>query len=580
MGTPRLHLAVLLALIGCDGTIADAPQPGLTGPGIGERSGPIDPEDRAGSLFPDETQVFLAPRVWRLRDAEYTALVEAAIGGAVAWEDDHLLDANNYHYSGSQEGLRMPRANVDTLARMADRIGAAAREHLPRAYPCLESGDDGCAESAIRAIMSVLLRGDLRDDQAAMLARFAHLRSEGLSLLDALVETVQTAAMLPRVVFRTEGSDAARMSGVETATALAYLLWREPPDAALLEAAEDGRLDDGERRAEVARTMMNDPRFEARFGHFLAEWLGYRFLDGTVKDSDEHPWYTPETVLAMQAEIDGFVAEVLRNRNGSFIELLTSQTGFAPDTLPEAYAGDRMDGERILTRAGLALMPGVIAARSGELETKPMKRAQLILQRLFCRELHAPDDVDFGLLPEVADDATQREKFTPLGEIAGCAGCHQALNPVAFALESYDSAGVYRTMDGVHPIDPSASMEGTRDPIGAFASAVELFTRAATTADAQGCFVENAFEAIFGIEPTHCTTSLLPEGMSVAECLQCANSEGADEECQAVRRGVRRGADPVLREAFEAFEASDYDMREVFVAFVRSDYFVQREARP
>lgn len=289
--------------------------------------------------------------------------------------------------------------------------------------------------------------------------------------------------------------------------------------------------------------MVADPRFERRLQGFLAEWLGYQFLDGTTKNDAQHPWYDDAVIAAMQAEIEAFVRFVLDERGGAFEALLASQEGHAPDTLPEAYAGDLVEEGRVRTRAGLALLPGVISARSGERATKPMKRAQLLLERLYCVEIHAPDDVDFTLAPSEDEVATERERFEQVAEVRSCAGCHGALNPIGFALESYDAAGVHRTHDGDARIDPSGSMGLPLSESTSFEDAVALMRWSATSVDARACFVRNVFEATFGVAPD-------------------------------------AGAEPTLRATYRAFEAAGFDVREVFVALAGSEYFLVREAAP
>ena len=44
-----------------------------------------------------------------------------------------------------------------------------------------------------------------------------------------------------------------------------------------------------------------------------------------------------------------------------------------------------------------------------------------------------------------------------------CAGCHQLMDPVGFALEQFDAVGTWRTTDGVNTIDASSVMyDGTK----------------------------------------------------------------------------------------------------------------------
>jgi len=44
-----------------------------------------------------------------------------------------------------------------------------------------------------------------------------------------------------------------------------------------------------------------------------------------------------------------------------------------------------------------------------------------------------------------------------------CASCHSIMDPIGFALENFDNAGKWRTMDGIAPIDASGQLvDGTK----------------------------------------------------------------------------------------------------------------------
>ena len=121
-------LALLLVLAGCEGVIGEPPAARRPSGSPGAPPLPDEPlaDAPAPRAFPGTDAAALPTRVWRLTDAEYRALVEDALGGPVAFEDDLLVATGEGHYANALAGLRMPRANVDALDALAAAAGAAS----------------------------------------------------------------------------------------------------------------------------------------------------------------------------------------------------------------------------------------------------------------------------------------------------------------------------------------------------------------------------------------------------------------------------------------------------------------------
>ena len=83
-----------------------------------------------------------------------------------------------------------------------------------------------------------------------------------------------------------------------------------------------------------------------------------------------------------------------------------------------------------------------------------------------------PPPPDVPSLPSAREDGvaeTMRERLAQHRTNAVCASCHNTIDPLGFALESYDAIGGFRTTDGggtpfdtAIPIDPSGTLvDGT-----------------------------------------------------------------------------------------------------------------------
>jgi hypothetical protein len=64
---------------------------------------------------------------------------------------------------------------------------------------------------------------------------------------------------------------------------------------------------------------------------------------------------------------------------------------------------------------------------------------------------------------EAADDVPVRVRMEAHRSNAVCASCHRIMDPIGFALESFDGVGTWRTRDGHHPVDNSGVfVDGTK----------------------------------------------------------------------------------------------------------------------
>ena len=83
---------------------------------------------------------------------------------------------------------------------------------------------------------------------------------------------------------------------------------------------------------------------------------------------------------------------------------------------------------------------------SGPLETKPITRGAWIAGVIF-NSPPPPPPAEVPPLPEekeLDESLTLRERFADHRERADCAGCHEKLDPLGFALENFDPVGRWR----------------------------------------------------------------------------------------------------------------------------------------
>jgi hypothetical protein len=151
-----------------------------------------------------------------------------------------------------------------------------------------------------------------------------------------------------------------------------------------------------------------------------------------------------------------FVADLVR-RDGSVLDLLAADHTFVNEPLAKFYglplaAGAewrRADDLRSHGRGGILGLAAVLAKQSGASRTSPTLRGNWVSEVLLGEKLpKPPKDV-----PQLADDesASQelsvRELVEKHARDAACAKCHVKVDPLGFALESFDAIGRRRDQD-------------------------------------------------------------------------------------------------------------------------------------
>lgn len=167
-------------------------------------------------------------------------------------------------------------------------------------------------------------------------------------------------------------------------------------------------------------------------------------------------------------------------------------------------------------RAGILTHPAWLVAHSGNFDTDPIHRGIWVYEKLLAGVLgDVPPDVD-ARIPE-DPHKTLRERMEPLRDGA-CWKCHQKINPLGEAFETYDDFGRYR--DRFHldaegrstprasattkPVDATGSFEtiGVDELQGDYGNAVEMIHAIARTDRARQSILRHLFRFMLGRNET------------------------------------------------------------------------------
>jgi hypothetical protein len=246
------------------------------------------------------------------------------------------------------------------------------------------------------------------------------------------------------------------VDGVALASRLSFFLWSSPPDDELLEMGVNGGLEDSSSRQSQVARMLNDPRSNAFIENFVGQWLQLRNLEMRARpDIKMFPDFDDNLRQAFRQETQMLFAHVLRE-NLPLHELMTANYTFVNERLARHYGIEGVYGSRFRkvelddrNRWGLFGHGSILALTSATSRTSPIMRAKFVLSEFF----NNPPPPPFPNVPALEASApegrpsTVREQLERHRRDPVCAGCHDVMDPVGFALENFDVDGSWRDID-------------------------------------------------------------------------------------------------------------------------------------
>jgi hypothetical protein len=372
----------------------------------------------------------------------------------------------------------------DTGADRNLHIGAVLVEgplHLPPTNLVRESllqctavpGSPACADEIL---VSFLRRAWRRPPTNQELDRYLGLvrtaLSEGGQFEDGIALALRASLVSPHFIFRVEvdpdpTSDAPHpLTDHELATRLSYFLWSSMPDEELLTLADQGALQDDEVLAAQTERMLADTKARALTDNFAGQWLQTRALFDVVPDYNVFPEYDEALKYGLYEETATFFETFLRE-DLPVGEMFVADFTFVNERVANHYGIEGIEGPALrrvtpdreaTNRRGLLTHAGVHTLTAYPTRTSPVKRGQWVLSQLLCSEPPPPPPGVEGLIEEVDPTGTLRERLEQHRADPTCASCHALMDPIGFAMESYDGIGRHRTDDRGFPIDPSGEL--------------------------------------------------------------------------------------------------------------------------
>jgi hypothetical protein len=338
--------------------------------------------------------------------------------------------------------------------------------------PTMASDEIPCAKRILAVLTRQAYRRPSTDNDVEALLGFYQSGRNGGDFESGIRTAIQAMIASPEFVFRFERAPANvapgsnyRLSDLELATRMAYFLWSSGPDEQLIAAASQGKLKDPAVLEKQVRRMLADPKSEALTRTFAFQWLHLQNLRDWSPDLFLFPDFDRTLTQAMVDETELLFDNVMR-QDRPLTELLTANYTFVNERLARHYGIPNVSGSRFrrveLTdpnRFGLLGQGAFLMQTSMANRTSPVRRGQYVMDVLLGTPPPPPPPVP--LLKEVGlNDKPQsvRERMQEHRKNPTCAGCHNLMDPIGFALENYDAVGVWRTNDLGFRIDPSGKM--------------------------------------------------------------------------------------------------------------------------
>ncbi|MBM62371.1 MAG: hypothetical protein CL484_05425 [Acidobacteria bacterium] len=396
-----------------------------------------------------------------------------------------LLETERQPYQAAFNYYRHPRIQPAvyeiSIVGPYNPSGAGDTPSRARIFDCQPASvkdDDPCAREILSTLMRRAYRRPVTDaDLERPFQLYRAARDDGG--FDAGIEMGLAAVLVsPEFLFRIEqdpvgvpSGKAYQLDDLALASRLSFFLWSSIPDEELLAVAERGELRSPGVLEEQVRRMLADHRALNLVTNFSGQWLHLRNLESITPDMRAFPDFDDNLRQAFRQETEMLVQSIMRE-DLSVLDLLKADYTFLNERLAKHYGIPYVYGSRFRrvdfgkngTRGGLLRQGSILLATSYATRTSPVIRGKWVLDNI----LGVPPPPPPPNVPELDDTAgagqarSMKERMSAHRASPACAGCHNLMDPVGFALENYDAVGRWRESEGGAAIDASATLfDGT-----------------------------------------------------------------------------------------------------------------------
>jgi cytochrome c553 len=352
----------------------------------------------------------------------------------------------------------------------------ASRDKVFSCYPENVDQETACAEEILTKLGTQAYRRPVTQEDTDLLMQFFQAgRGEGGDFDAGIQRSVQLLLADPEFIYRSE-TDSGKgdgnyyaISDLELASRLSFFIWSSPPDAELLQIAEAGTLREGDTLEQQVKRMLADPRASSLTQNFAAQWLQLRNLASAAPVADLFPDFDDNLRQAFRIETELLFESVMRE-DRDVSELLDANYTFLNERLAKHYGIPDVYGSNFRrvelppefeARRGLLGKGSVLTVASVADRTSTVRRGKWVLLNILgVIPPEPPPNVpalDASNNP-AAGPQTMRERMSQHAANPPCSTCHQIMDPIGFALESFDATGKQRNTEFGKPLDLSGKL--------------------------------------------------------------------------------------------------------------------------
>ncbi len=338
--------------------------------------------------------------------------------------------------------------------------------------------NDVYAAQVIERFVNNAFRGFATSEDVQTFVRlYQTFREQGLGFEPAIHEVLASVLVSPKHFFLADFASPPDLHSraLLLAGKLAFWLWGEPPDEALLAACLEGRLiDKTVLQAEVER-MFVDPRSRQFVDNFLAEAWHLEGFDRITVDAKRYAFYD----LELEADIKEQFRKTVHSALGlagpaSVLSLIDDDHLWLNRRLAKHYGVEGYEGNGEFVKVklpegsphgGVLTQALIMKMNSDGADSHPVRRGTWVLERILFDPPPPPPKLTPLKEQGLIKAKTLRERIAEHAQSSSsCVSCHRRIDPFGLAFENFDAVGGWRDTvqagDQQQPVELSLVLDG------------------------------------------------------------------------------------------------------------------------
>ncbi len=449
---------------------------------------------------------YLPVRIRRLTDAEWQAAATSLFGVTSMTAAQFTPDSTQTGFAVN-DGQQVDPVFAGQVDTSAHEIATAAAL-LPSTAPCADSTNGGaaCAQSFIATLAPQAYRRPATQSELAGLLVVYHAAADGGAYSDGIQAVIAAVLESPGFLYVTEmGSatgDTVTMTDYEIASELSFLFTGNPPDSALLSAAQAGQLQSPSTRQTQARRLLATANAKTQLTKVIEEWLGIDSVGTIAKDTTVYPQFAG-VQQSLKAESDAFISEIVWGEGKGVAELFGANWTMADANAASFYGAAPPDATGRVSlvgtgRTGILDQGAFLSVYAHASQSAPVLRGVAILRNIACVVIPDPSTLNIVVVPPPPNPAeTTRELYNVHATDPVCASCHTQIDSLGFAFENFDGQGMMRSTDATPPlpVDSTTTVASTTADLGgSYADSSGLAATIASSVAVRTCFARKMFQ--------------------------------------------------------------------------------------